>query len=149
MCARLCLKCWKGKCRKRCKSIKSSHTGTRSQVSCVRGKYANHLHRTGLLVHTLNIYILIQYLYMNLHYNIIQNTSHLSLYLPSDFKAPQMIRKYVLLFQSFLASNNKPRLHDGVNHQHMEHIFTRRIYLHQRQREVFHNMGEWHFHWKY
>ena len=34
---------------KKCLSKKSSDTGTRTLVSCVKGKYANHLHHIGSL----------------------------------------------------------------------------------------------------
>ena len=97
MCARLCLKCWKGQCRKWFKSINSSCNGNQIRIYCVRGKYMNHIHFTGLFLCQINVLIHKHYVYIQFLYNTIQNTSLLLLYLISAFKAPEVDRKHVLL----------------------------------------------------
>ena len=136
----------KAQSRKWCKSIKYSRTGTRPRVSCVRGKYANHLHHTGFMISLTNCYIQIHNIYIYFLYNLIHNNSHLWPCLTYAFKAPEVDRKYVLLLPEMFLHKKKPRIYYGVKHQHMEHILPQSIYWHQRQREVFHNVGEWFFH---
>ena len=73
------------KAQSRCNIINDYHTRTRPPVSCVRGKYANHLHHTGYSISCRNTYIQVYKIYIQFLYNIIQNTSHLWPYLLYNF----------------------------------------------------------------
>ena len=113
----------KAQSRKWFKSVDICGTGTRFRVSCVRDKYANHIHHARFMILLKSFNINIYEIYIHFLYNLIQNTSHLWPCLTSAFKASEVDRKHVILLpEIFFHQKNKPGLFDGVKHQHMEHI---------------------------
>ena len=83
--------------RKWFKSVDICGTGTRFQVSCVRGKHANHIHHARFMILLKKFDINIYKIYIHFLYSIIQNTSQLWPCLTSAFKATEVDIKYVLL----------------------------------------------------
>ena len=82
----------KAQSRKWCKSINTSRTGTRNWVSCVRGKYANHLHHMGLMMPRPKLFIYIYYIYIQTSFTILPIILHtFDLVLPMLFKHLKLI----------------------------------------------------------